>query len=125
MGATLYALRTNEKARAVLGDNIYFDQQIPWISGEMNQVRGRIDISFRVRGTKARGVMRFASQRPTPRGLFETTEWSLQTEDGQVIDLLEDGDPFRTIISGGTFELDADEEEEKQTTRGFRQKPKV
>ncbi|KAK0651281.1 cytochrome oxidase complex assembly protein 1-domain-containing protein, partial [Cercophora newfieldiana] len=94
---TLYALRMSPKARAVLGDNIYFDQQIPWIRGGMNQVQGRIDIKFAVRGTKGTGVMRFVSHRPTPRGVFETTEWTLETEDGRKIDLLEEGDPFKAL----------------------------
>ncbi|KAK3304260.1 cytochrome oxidase complex assembly protein 1-domain-containing protein [Chaetomium strumarium] len=123
VGATLYALRTSDKARAHLGDEIYFAQQIPWISGEMNQLHGRINISFRVKGTRAGGVMRFASYRPTPRGLFETTEWSLETDDGTVIDLLEDGDPFKGIVA----EIEDDEEEIVQgaaATRGFRQQMK-
>jgi cytochrome c oxidase assembly factor 1 len=124
VGATLYALRTSDKARAHLGDEIYFAQQIPWISGEMNQLHGRINIRFRVKGTRAGGVMRFASYRPTPRGLFETTEWSLETDDGTVIDLLEDGDPFKGIVA---VELEDDEEEIVQgtaATRGFRQQMK-
>ena len=119
--ATLYALRTSDKGRAHLGDEIYFAQQIPWISGEMNQLHGRIDIRFRVKGTRAHGVMHFASNRPTPRGVFETTEWSLETEDGKVIDLLEDGDPFRGMT--GAAALD-DEEDEGITTRGYRQMKK-
>ncbi|GAB1313295.1 cytochrome oxidase assembly protein 1 [Madurella fahalii] len=117
VSATLYALRTSDKGRAHLGDEIYFAQQIPWISGEINQLRGRINISFRVKGTRAGGVMRFASYRPTARGMFETTEWSLTTDDGKVIDLLEDGDPFRGIVSGADLDMD----DEETTTRGFRQ----
>ncbi|KAK4130862.1 DUF1783-domain-containing protein [Trichocladium antarcticum] len=117
--ATLYALRTSDKGRAYLGDEIYFAQQIPWISGEMNQLHGRIDIRFRVKGTRAGGVMRFASNRLTPRGVFETTEWSLETEDGKVIDLLEDGDPFRGMT--GAAALDKLEEDDEVTTRGYRQ----
>ncbi|KAL2134624.1 hypothetical protein VTI74DRAFT_11281 [Chaetomium olivicolor] len=126
VGATLYALRTSDKARAHLGDEIYFAQQIPWISGEMNQLHGRINITFRVKGTKGGGVMRFASNRPSPRAMFETTEWSLETDEGVVIDLLEDGDPFREIVGGGLVDgvdLD-DEEEEEVVTRGFRQMKK-
>lgn len=124
VGATLYALRTSDKARAHLGDEIYFAQQIPWISGEMNQLHGRINIRFRVKGTRAGGVMHFASYRPTPRGMFETTEWSLETDDGTVIDLLEDGDPFRGIAGDGVVELMDDEEETTAATRGFRQMKK-
>lgn len=64
VNSTLYALRTSPRAREILGDEIYFAQKIPWISGEMNQLHGRIDISFWVKGTKAQGRMRFRSLRP-------------------------------------------------------------
>ena len=137
VASTLYALRTSARAREYLGDEIYFRQQIPWISGEMNQVRGRIDISFAVRGSRAAGVMRFASHRPSPRGVYETTEWTLVTDDGRVIDLLAeseaaaadaDADPFRAIPGysapeenddgGGSDEIPA------ASTKGFRQQVK-
>ncbi|CAK7263287.1 cytochrome oxidase assembly protein 1 [Sporothrix epigloea] len=99
VASTLYALRTSPRARAYLGDEIYFQQRIPWIAGEMNQMRGRIDIHFAVKGTRNTGRMRFTSHRPTPRGVFETIEWTLETTDGRKIDLLEDvtHDPFRGI----------------------------
>ncbi|GAB1191494.1 hypothetical protein APSETT444_000673 [Aspergillus pseudonomiae] len=56
VSSTLYALRTSPRAREILGDEIYFAQKIPWISGEMNQLHGRIDISFRVKGTKSQAL---------------------------------------------------------------------
>ncbi|RQM05284.1 hypothetical protein DH86_00001835, partial [Scytalidium sp. 3C] len=68
VAATLYALRTSPKAREVLGDNIYYAHQIPWIWGEMNQLHGKIDIQFEVKGTNTSGTMRFASHRPTRTG---------------------------------------------------------
>lgn len=68
VNATLYALRTSKKAREVLGDEIYFASQMPWIWGEMNQLHGRINISFGVKGTKAKGTMRFKSVRKTRMG---------------------------------------------------------
>ncbi|ETS78765.1 hypothetical protein PFICI_08618 [Pestalotiopsis fici W106-1] len=117
VASTMYALRTSQRAREYLGDEIYFAQQIPWISGTMNQLRGVIDISFRVRGSRNEGVMRFCSFRPGPKAMFETTEWSLETKDGQTIDLLEGGDPFRALE--GTAFLD-EEEEMQQKGRGFR-----
>ncbi|RDW59386.1 cytochrome c oxidase assembly factor 1 family protein [Aspergillus mulundensis] len=96
VSSTLYALRTSPRAREILGDEIYFAQQIPWISGEMNQLHGRINISFWVKGTKAQGKMRFKSVRPDRMSFFRTEEWSLETEDGTVIQLLDDNhDPFR------------------------------
>ncbi|EPE08755.1 cytochrome oxidase assembly [Ophiostoma piceae UAMH 11346] len=99
VASTLYALRTSAKARAYLGDEIYFQQRIPWIGGEMNQLQGRINVHFMVKGTRNSARMRFTSRRPTPRGVFETLEWTLETSDGRKIDLLQDvtGDPFRGI----------------------------
>ena len=60
--------------REVLGDEVYFASKIPWIAGEMNQMQGRIDISFWVKGTKGvKGKMRFRSVRRTRMGLVSTT----------------------------------------------------
>ncbi|KAE8156290.1 cytochrome oxidase complex assembly protein 1-domain-containing protein [Aspergillus tamarii] len=96
VSSTLYALRTSPRAREILGDEIYFAQKIPWISGEMNQLHGRIDISFRVKGTKSQGTMRFRSIRPDRMSYFRTEDWSLETEDGTVVQLLDSAsDPFR------------------------------
>jgi cytochrome c oxidase assembly factor 1 len=121
VSSSLYALRTSRKAREYLGDEVYFRHQIPWIRGEMNQWHGRIDIWFTVKGTRDWGTMRFSSARVGgPRGIFETTEWSLTTRDGRVIDLLEGRDPLRGIRVEGGYDVD-DEEEEQAATRGFRQ----
>ena len=68
VSSTLFALRTNQEARQILGDEIYFANQIPWISGEINQLHGRINISFWVKGTKGKGLMRFKSERKTRMG---------------------------------------------------------
>ena len=68
VSSTLYALRTNPEARQILGDEVYFASQIPWISGEINQLHGRINISFWVKGTNGRGLMRFKSERKTRMG---------------------------------------------------------
>jgi len=66
--STMYALRTNPQVREVLGDEIYFASQIPWIWGELNQMKGRINISYWVKGTKGKGLMRFKSERKTRTG---------------------------------------------------------
>ena len=63
VNSALYALRTNPEARKVLGDEIYFRDKIPWIWGECNAVKGRINIGFAVKGTKESGYMRFRSIR--------------------------------------------------------------
>lgn len=86
----------------------------------MNQLHGKIDIRFDVKGTRGKGTMRFVSSRPTPRGVFETSEWSLEMEDGRKIDLLEEGDPFRALMGGGDG-LGEEEEVGAAATRGYRQ----
>ncbi|MCJ1340220.1 hypothetical protein MMC09_005514 [Bachmanniomyces sp. S44760] len=97
VNATLYALRTSPQARELLGDEIYFRDKFPWIWGEMNQLHGKINIEFGVKGTRAKGLMRFKSTRKTRMGYFETEEWSLKTEDGQIVQLLQEerSDPFK------------------------------
>lgn len=68
VSSTMYSLRTSPQAREILGDEIYFASQLPWISGEMNQLHGVIDISFWVKGTRSKGKMRFRSERKTRMG---------------------------------------------------------
>ena len=70
---------------------------MPWIWGEINPLHGRIDIHFEVKGKKNSGTMRFKSFRATRMGIFQTTEWSLETEDGEKIDLLNGTDPFEGV----------------------------
>ncbi|KAF7537639.1 hypothetical protein G7Z17_g12809 [Cylindrodendrum hubeiense] len=120
VSSTLYALRTSPEARALLGDEVYFKHQIPWIHGEMNQLHGRIDIWFSVRGTKGVGSMRFASNRPSPKSFFQTTEWSLTMEDGTHLDLLDLGDPFRGLLGGEEDVAPLSQMEQDAITRGFR-----
>lgn len=110
VASNMYALRTSPKAREALGEEIYFKSQMPWIWGEMNMLYGKIDISFEVKGSKSSGTMRFKSYRPTRQGMFVTTEWSLETKDGQKIDLLDGEDPFKGI--------EMSEDEPKQVGRG-------
>jgi cytochrome c oxidase assembly factor 1 len=61
--SSLYALRVNPRAREVLGDEIYFRNKMPWIWGSIDQLHGRIDVSFGVKGTRGAGEMRFKSVR--------------------------------------------------------------
>jgi len=96
VSSALYSLRTNDEARALLGDEIYFAQQLPWIWGSIDQVHWNIDVSFMVKGTKGKAMMRFKSVRRTRMGFFETTEWSLTPDGGETISLLEgDTDPLQ------------------------------
>jgi cytochrome c oxidase assembly factor 1 len=111
VASNMYALRTSPKAREALGDEIYFASKMPWIWGEMNQLHGRIDIQFEVKGTKNSGTMRFKSFREKRMGMFATTEWSLEVQGQEKIDLLDGGDPFKGIDM-------VDEDEPKKVGRG-------
>ncbi|PHH64021.1 hypothetical protein CDD81_5126 [Ophiocordyceps australis] len=113
ISASLYALRTSPRARAVLGDDIYFKSPMPWIGGTIDQLHGHVDVEFGVKGSKAPAMMRFKSSRRLAQGLYETHEWSLTLPDGTWVDLLTDGDPFVQLL--------ADELVEVEEARGFRQ----
>ncbi|GME28067.1 Cytochrome oxidase assembly-1 [Neofusicoccum parvum] len=97
--STMYALRTHPAARAALGPEIHFASGAPWIAGTIDQLHGRIDIHFSVKGREGKGVMRFRSERRQRMGYFETLEWSLTTSDGKTIQLLDVNgpDPFRRV----------------------------
>lgn len=66
--STLYSLRTNKQAREILGDEVYFASRVPIIWGELNQLHGRIDIQFRVKGSRQAALMRFTSVRKLRMG---------------------------------------------------------
>lgn len=68
VSSALYSLRTNDEARRILGDEVYFAQQLPWIWGSIDQVHGKIDVSFMVKGTRGKAMMRFQSVRRTRMG---------------------------------------------------------
>ncbi|QDS76591.1 hypothetical protein FKW77_007456 [Venturia effusa] len=88
VSSSLYALRVNPAAREALGNEIYFRDKFPWIFGTIDQLHGKIDIHFGVKGTKRTGVMRFVSERQKGMEFFQTMEWTLTTDDGKVIDLM-------------------------------------
>ncbi|PUU72855.1 cytochrome oxidase complex assembly protein 1-domain-containing protein [Tuber borchii] len=96
VSSTLYALRVHPAARELLGEDISFKSRVPWIQGTMNQLRGDIDITYGVKGTKGEGVMHFRSVRRERMGLFETLDWSLVMRDGHKIVLLDNSaaDPY-------------------------------
>ncbi|KAK6351739.1 hypothetical protein TWF718_004886 [Orbilia javanica] len=94
VSSTLYALRVNPDAREILGDEISFKAKtIPWIHGTMDQLHGKIDISYKVRGSKGEGTVHFLSVREGGRaGKFKTKKWELELPDGGVLNLLVDDD---------------------------------
>lgn len=59
VNSSLFALRMNPVARERLGDEIYFRDRIPWISGTIDSLHGEVDVKFGVKGKSGKGVMRF------------------------------------------------------------------
>ncbi|KAJ9607933.1 cytochrome oxidase assembly protein 1 [Cladophialophora chaetospira] len=102
VSSILYALRTNIHARELLGDEIYFGSKVPWISGELAPMQGTINISFWVKGTKGLAKTRFVAVKRRG-GFFETLEWSLKTEDGRELQLLE-MEGTRDPLEGQSFD---------------------
>ncbi|TMN32418.1 hypothetical protein CWB94_24115, partial [Pseudoalteromonas piscicida] len=43
---TLYYIRRSPATKNILGESIEFDGIIPWVYGELNSVKGRINITF-------------------------------------------------------------------------------
>ncbi|KAF2742478.1 DUF1783-domain-containing protein [Sporormia fimetaria CBS 119925] len=105
VSSTLYALRTNPDVRAELGNEIYFASKYPWIRGEINQVHGRIDVRFWVKGTKKQGEVRLNCRRRGRGGLYVTKEWSVTLEDGRVLQLYDpEGDAVDPFAHYGSEE---------------------
>lgn len=66
--SSLYALRVNPEARRALGDEIYFASKVPYIWGSIDQLHGKVDVSFKVKGTKGEGMMKFKCERRARMG---------------------------------------------------------
>lgn len=86
---TLHFLRRSQIIRDVLGNEIDFKNLYPWVSGELNQVKGAVNIKFDVKGTKNWGTIRLVADRESRSHDFLIHEWSLEVE-GKKYDLLAD-----------------------------------
>ena len=85
---TLYYIRRSPAIKNILGESIEFDGIIPWVYGELNSVKGRINITFYIKGDKnVTGTVRLVADRNTHDEEFLIHEWSV-TAAGQKIDLL-------------------------------------
>jgi cytochrome c oxidase assembly factor 1 len=87
VNSSLYALRTHPTARAILGDDIYYASKMPWIRGSLDQVHGRIDISFWVKGTTGKALMRFRSERRSKTGFVSIPHCYTLLQFGSTFDI--------------------------------------
>ncbi|QEU59275.1 Coa1 [Kluyveromyces lactis] len=94
---TLYHMRRSPKIREVLGDQIDFDGLVPWVSGELNQVAGNVNIKFYLKGSKGTvGEVRLVADRENQHQEFFIHEWSVKVDDKKY-DLLEESGGAKTL----------------------------
>lgn len=94
---TMYHMRRSPKIREVLGDQIDFDGIVPWVHGELNQVAGKVNIRFYLRGSKgAIGTVKLVADRENQRQEFLIHEWSVTVADKKY-DLLEEDGGAKTL----------------------------
>ncbi|GAA5825247.1 hypothetical protein JCM3770_003170 [Rhodotorula araucariae] len=85
-----FQLRSWPAVREFLGDGIKIEPLVAdfvRIKGSINMLAGRIDVQFRVRGSKAAGTASFTSIRRGKDGRFEVLRWKITRDDGAVLDL--------------------------------------
>lgn len=87
----LYFLRRLKIARDELGSGIDFTLSWPWISGELNTVKGNIDILFDVKGAKGPATIKLKCNRQLKLEPFHVDHFLL-VKDGQLYDLTKDPD---------------------------------
>ncbi|KAJ1981268.1 cytochrome oxidase assembly protein 1 [Dimargaris verticillata] len=86
--STVFFVRHSDKAVEALGQPIAFENGWPWISGTINQLKGQVDISFRIKGSKGSGTVFVKSFRTGHH--WNDQELALRLDNGQVIDLRTD-----------------------------------
>lgn len=92
--STLYFLRRSQESIDLLGKDIDFSSSWPWISGELNTVKGRIDIKFNVKGSLGTGVVKLNATRESKLHPFDVHLFVLEVDgnDGtkKIVDLTKD-----------------------------------
>ncbi|WVF66978.1 hypothetical protein IAT40_001721 [Kwoniella sp. CBS 6097] len=87
-----FQLRNSKEVIAVLGEHIKLHKNWwalgqPWISGTINLMQGRVDLSFRIKGDKGSGTVYFTSIRPQEKGAWRIVRYKIIADDGEVVRL--------------------------------------
>ncbi|GMF02570.1 unnamed protein product [Ambrosiozyma monospora] len=90
MNATMYFLRRSEVARSKLGKEITFAGFFPWVRGELNTMKGNVDVTVDVSGSLNEAKMHLKANRNTRAHAFAIQQWTLEFADGSELDLLKD-----------------------------------
>ncbi|KAG5520012.1 hypothetical protein PMAC_001088 [Pneumocystis sp. 'macacae'] len=89
----MYQLKHSSIAQSYLGKNIDFAYKWPWVSGEINYIKGRINLSFRVNGSQDKATIKFKSIRKGKNSEWMILEWVICPDKcSQEISLLEQSD---------------------------------
>ncbi|PFH45944.1 hypothetical protein AMATHDRAFT_157173 [Amanita thiersii Skay4041] len=84
------AVREDPQAKEVLGEAIrpqpeWWLNGDPYVTGQIGQLQGNIDVSFRIRGTKGSGTVYFTSIRKEKGRPFTTLRFKVICDDGPII----------------------------------------
>ncbi|KAI9298640.1 DUF1783-domain-containing protein [Neoconidiobolus thromboides FSU 785] len=94
--ATLFAVKYNENTKQLLGEDIQF-VDYPWISGDINHMKGNVDFSYWVKGSYGKQAkVLFQSKRV--KGVWTPSLFQIETE-GKVISLLQESDIIEQLAS--------------------------
>ncbi|KAI0027153.1 cytochrome oxidase complex assembly protein 1-domain-containing protein, partial [Vararia minispora EC-137] len=88
----LARLQDDDAVGEILGDAVRFAPEwwlngSPWIAGSVGMIKGRIDISFRVKGHKGAGTVYFTSIRKERGEPFSILRFKLIADNGEVVQL--------------------------------------
>lgn len=89
MNATMYFLRRSQQARELLGNQITYDGLFPWISGEVNSMKGVVDCSTKIAGDKGSALMILKAEKK-PDEKFTIIQWLLIGDNGEIVNLVDD-----------------------------------
>lgn len=89
MNATMYFLRRSSHARELLGNKITYDGMFPWISGEVNTMKGVVDCKTQISGDKDSALMILKAEK-NHEDKFAIVQWLLIGSNGDVVDLTND-----------------------------------
>jgi cytochrome c oxidase assembly factor 1 len=86
-----WAVKRDPIARELLGEHITYRDYWPWVTGEINQIKGNIQFSYAVKGDKQAGTVHFHCIRRTRNSQdWQILDWRLVADDGTDVALTPD-----------------------------------
>ncbi|KAI0218602.1 cytochrome oxidase assembly protein 1, partial [Massospora cicadina] len=92
--STLFTAKYNPQVVELLGNDLDFASAWPWIGGAINHLKGRIEISYSIRGSKGNGKLIFKSYRRND--VWVPKVFDVRSDDA-VVSLLSDTPPSDSI----------------------------